>query len=224
MTRLVELVAYGRTETAVSDRVIVHGYTGAGVESEALYPLGRVVRVGLDPGQTAPGEPVRGDMTEWPVDPAEVDLACLHPPCARWSALSRSAGTQSDHPDLIADARRFGQRCGDYIIENVPQAPLDDPVHLEGRMFGLPIVWERAFETSFPVDPPPKQHTLSVAAGGYKSDNLVVPGRYTAGMDVYRAVKGYTRDYTVNPFKRDAVPRPYIDYLLRAYLRADLEE
>lgn len=208
----------------MSERLIVHGYTGAGVESEALFPFGRVVRVGLDPGQTAPGEPVRGDMTEWPVDPDQVDLACLHPPCARWSDLSRSAGSQADHPDLIPDARRFGRLCGDYILENVPAAPLDDPVHLEGRMFGLPIVWERAFETSFPVDRPPLQHTLSVVGDGYDSDNLVVPGRYTAGMDAYRAVKGYTRDYPVNDFKRDAVPRPYIDYLLRAFLRAGQAE
>jgi hypothetical protein len=162
-------------------------------------------------------------MTEWPVDPEEVDLACLHPPCGRYSPLASQAGTEGEHPDLIPAARRFGQRCGDYIIENVPKAPLEDPVNLEGRMFGLPIVWERSFETSFPVDPPPKQHTLPMTSDGYESDNLVVPGRYTATMDAYRAVKGYTRDYPVNDFKRDAVPRPYIDYLLRAYLRDQSE-
>lgn len=201
------------------ERVVLHGYTGAGVESEALSVVGQVVRVGLDVGTTAPGQPVEGDMTEWPVDPEEVDLACLHPPCARFSPLTSSQGDPDDHPDLIPEARRFGRLCGDYIIENVPSAPLDDPVCLEGRMFGLPIVWERAFETSFPVDPPPLQHTLSMTADGYDSDNLVVPGRYTGGMDAYQAVKGYTREYPVSAFKRDAVPRPYIDYILRAYLR-----
>jgi hypothetical protein len=157
-------------------------------------------------------------MTNPPVDPSQVDLAFLQPPCARWSKLTENSGSQDDHPNLIPDARRFGEQCGDYIIENVPAAPIDATVVLEGRMFNLPIKMERAFETSFPVSQPPCQTTLPVAQDGYESDNIVVPGRYTASMAKWKAVKGYTRDYLVTPFKRSAIPRPYVDHLLRAWL------
>jgi hypothetical protein len=214
----------GRGETVTEYRGgdqprILHGYTRCGVKSEALAGVGRVVRVGLDPQATAPGQPVAGDMTEAPVDPSEIDLAFLQPPCSRWSPLTSAHGDPEDYPNLIPDARRFGQECGDYIIENVPDAPLSDPLLLEGRAFNLPIKMERGVETSFPVDQPPIQTQLPVSPDGYDSENLVQPGRYQADMARWRSVKGYTRDYLVAPFKRTAIPRAYVDYLLRGWLR-----
>ena len=39
-------------------------------------------------------------------------------------------------------------------MENVPRSPLANPVRIRGDLFGLGVIRERWFETSFPVDQP----------------------------------------------------------------------
>ena len=42
-----------------------------------------------------------------------------------------------------------------YVIENVPGAPLDNPLTLCGSMFGLPLIRHRLFECRPPIWFPP---------------------------------------------------------------------
>jgi len=46
-----------------------------------------------------------------------------------------------------------------YVIENVPGAPLINPIELCGSMFGLPLIRHRRFETSPPIWFPPMSHS-----------------------------------------------------------------
>jgi len=67
---------------------------------------------------------------------------------------------------MIPSARMLAEKyCDHHIIENVPRAPLDEPTVLNGRMFGMPIEYKRAFETSFEVPQPPRLKRLLTTDG-----------------------------------------------------------
>jgi len=186
--------------------LIYHVFADTGIESEALLNYGRVVRVGLDPDDLNGSEPVQADARELPLKPG-ADLAVLHPPCTKWSKLTHAP---ENHPDLIDRARQIGREYADeYIIENVPRAPLRDPVVLEGRMFGLPVKNERAFETSFHVEQPPRHRPMDVEADTRSHTHKSTEWWYS--------VMGYSRRYGRENIRTHAIPRAFIDYLLRAY-------
>jgi len=66
------------------------------------------------------------------------DAIHASPPCQRYSAGTRVAGTQDLHPDLVAPVRAGLNATGlPWVIENVPGSPLIDPVVLCGTQFGL---------------------------------------------------------------------------------------
>jgi DNA (cytosine-5)-methyltransferase 1 len=84
----------------------------------------------------------------------EVSLIHASPPCQAYSLIAAGgARRRSDHPELVGPVRLALEATGiPYVIENVPQAPLADPVTLCGTQFGLPIIRHRSFECSFPVE------------------------------------------------------------------------
>lgn len=99
-----------------------------------------------------------------------LDFAWLHghkfdaihasPPCQGYSAcrfLPQNAGNEYA---LLIDATRRMLRSlhVPYVIENVAGAPLQMPVVLEGRMFGLRVLRKRLFECSFFLLAPPVPH------------------------------------------------------------------
>lgn len=143
-----------------TDLLIYHLFADEGVESDYLDRFGWVVRVGLDPTDRNGSEPVRGDVTDLPLRP-DADLAVAHPPCGPWNVMNAVHGNQDEQPELVEEAREVCERVADhYVIENVPAAPLRDPVVLQGSHFGLPITKKRAFETSFDVPQPHLQQPL----------------------------------------------------------------
>ena len=82
-----------------------------------------------------------------------VELIHASPPCQAFTLGSGAARRRTDHPNLIPATRAQLFRSGlPYVIENVPQAPLLDPISLCGSEFGIPIIRHRSFECSFPVE------------------------------------------------------------------------
>ena len=77
-----------------------------------------------------------------------VDFIHASPPCQRYSQMSRSRpGVAEQYPDLIPPVRELLIASGKpFVIENVPGAPLRDPVILCGVMFGYPMYRPRWFE------------------------------------------------------------------------------
>lgn len=199
---------------AHGELLIYHIFADVGVESEALSGYGRVVRIGLNPQDTNDSEPVQGDARNLPLQPG-ADLAVLHPPCQPFSSASRGRNTDEN---LIPLAREIGQEYAeDYIIENVPEAPLNDPVRLDGRMFGLPIKYERAFETSFHVEQPPVYGDLRADGGPLARHEQT--GGWQGTEPVWRSIKQVSGDYPVRDMKRSGIPAPYIHYLVRWWIR-----
>lgn len=207
---------------------ILHVFADVGVESEPLSAYGRVLRFGLDPLDTNKSEPIQADARELPLrDDFEADLALLHPPCQAWSDATAQNGDPDDHPNLIPLARRLGEQYAEhYIVENVPDAPLRDAITLSGRMFGLPIVYRRAFETSFHVEQPPDNHSLTDLtdrSGPFTREHGqggVRFGSWVGSDAIWRTAKQVSEDYPARDMKRSGIPAPYIHYLMRWYLRA----
>lgn len=90
-----------------------------------------------------------------------MSMACLghfdaihaSPPCQAYCAprfINRSrTSTPREHPKLIEPVRSLLRATGlPYVIENVPQAPLIEPVTLCGSMFGLRVRRHRRFESN----------------------------------------------------------------------------
>jgi DNA (cytosine-5)-methyltransferase 1 len=79
------------------------------------------------------------------------DAIHASPPCQRFSK-SVSRKHRERHPDLIEPTRELLVASGvPWVIENVPRAPLRDPITLCGSSFDLEVRRHRRFEMS---DPP----------------------------------------------------------------------
>lgn len=83
----------------------------------------------------------------------DFDVIHVSPPCQAYSLIAAGGvRRKADHPKLIEGFRLLLQVAGlPYVIENVPQAPLINPVHMCSTQFGLPIIRHRSFECSFPA-------------------------------------------------------------------------
>lgn len=179
---------------------IYHIFADDGVESEPLSAYGDVVRVGLDPRKNEFSTAVKANAKAMPLKPG-ADLVVLHPPCYPWT--QRDA---EDAENLVPLARQLGQRLGDeYVIENKPDAPLGDPVVLDGSMFGLPVEYKRAFETSYEIEQPRRRGDWSPA---HRVEN-------TRPKAYWKGVKGVTGDYRTQTLALSGTPACYVHYLLR---------
>lgn len=107
------------------------------------------------------------------------DVIHASPPCQRWTHGNVAGDQAGKHPDLITPTRALLLATGlPYVIENVPRAPLIDPIVLCGTMFGLRTVDDdgtvlhlqrhRLFESNMTLDPPPHVHPSGAQwAGAY---------------------------------------------------------
>ena len=89
------------------------------------------------------------------------DLIWASPHCQRFTAYRRRRDHVGEYPNQIPAVRAMLRASGvPYIIENVPGAPLENPITLCGSMFGLDVRRHRMFETSFSVTPPKCDHSI----------------------------------------------------------------
>src|SRR5690348_3701176 len=89
-------------------------------------------------------------LAEWHFD--AFDAIHASPPCQRYSLAQNASKNADAHPDLVEPVREALQATGlPYVIENVPGAPLLDPITLCGKSFGLNVKRHRLFETNWPA-------------------------------------------------------------------------
>jgi DNA (cytosine-5)-methyltransferase 1 len=121
-----------------------------------------VVGVDIAPQPNYPFEFIQADVCD--LGPAFVsgfDAIHASPPCQIHSITAKlHLATVARHGDFISRARDICITSGKpYVIENVPGAPLIDPIMLCGTMFGLRVFRHRLFECSFfMMTPPHRQH------------------------------------------------------------------
>lgn len=153
--------------------------------------------VGIDhrPQPRYPFAFIRADALRPPVALERFDLIWSSPPCQAFSPLRHMPNARA-HPDLVGEIRAALVATGRlFVIENVPGAPLRDPVQLCGTMFGLETPCGRAqlrrhrlFETNLRalILAPPCNHrkaAVAVYGGGDQGlDKRRLARRSTVGV------------------------------------------
>jgi DNA (cytosine-5)-methyltransferase 1 len=142
------------------------------------------------------------------------DLIWASPPCQGYSKTQQLRG--NNHPKLIEDMRVLLRTSGvPYIIENVPGAPLIDPVVLVGSMFGLRTMRPRLFECSFDVPfalaPTPDARTAKMGRQPRPGEYMHVVGHF-ANVEYARAAMGI--DWMTRDGLREAIPPAYAKFLV----------
>ena len=125
-----------------------YGYEKAGYD---------VTGIDIEPQPKHRGKIIIADAIEYlKAHFQEYDVIHASPPCQKYSMSSmqfRKAG--KEYADLIEITRKELIKTGKpYIIENVPGAPLHNPIELCGAMFGMRTYRHRLFESNMPIKAP----------------------------------------------------------------------
>ena len=183
------------------------GYEDAGFE---------VTGVDLDYQPRYPFAFIQGDAIEYlKAHGHEYDAIAASPPCQAHTNAQKIQG--NEHLDLIPPTREALRALGKpYVMENVPGAPLEDPVTLCGVMFGLNTYRHRLFEAgngfAFTTPEHPAHEARTVKMG-----RPLEPG------DFYHAVGNFTNvDYVRGDMDvpwmsregiRECIPPAYTEYI-----------
>jgi DNA (cytosine-5)-methyltransferase 1 len=135
-------------------------FCGAGGAAKGYADAGfEVVGVDIEPQPNYPFEFVRADALTFPLD--GFDAVHASAPCQAFTVYrNNSAHVRQDHPNLIPQTRERLIASGlPYVIENVPGAPLIDPIQLCGTSFPpLEVRRHRIFESNIVLEAPPCNH------------------------------------------------------------------
>lgn len=220
-------------------------FCGAGGAAMGYHRAGfEVVGVDIKPQPHYPFEFIQADWEEplarlpglWEREGIPYAIHAS-PPCQRYSSMTKRWGRSSEHPDLVEPVRLALQMLAEdglpaYVIENVPGAPLYQPVTLCGSMFGLgaqgyQLQRHRIFESNVFFFPPAmcahQGQPLPVyghAGGRSKRDGLKFPGT-----DAWR--EGMGIDWMTGKELAESIPPAYTEYVghqLLAAMNLPLEE
>lgn len=186
-----------------------------------------VVGVDIATQPRYPFEFVQADALEYLAEHgAKFDAIHASPPCQAWTNAQKINGNQ--HPELVEPVREILEVLGvPYVIENVPGAPLRDPIELCGAMFGLGTYRHRLFESnvklSAPGHPKHKARTTKMGRPPVDGEFMHVVGNFS-GVAKAREVMGM--GWASRDGLREAIPPAYTNLVggqLMAHLQADVE-
>lgn len=184
-----------------------------------------VTGVDIEPQPNYPFPFVQADALE--VTLSSFDVVHASMPCQRWTAYGRRRGVVNERwPDLIGPLReRLVAWGGPYVLENVPGAPLRDPITLCGSMFGLDVRRHRLFESNVALTAPACAHHLQTPrfAPATNRSNLrstVEVGVWRIPLGVQQAAMGV--DWMTREELSQAIPPAYTRHIGRQ-LRVHLD-
>lgn len=179
-----------------------------------------IVGVDINPQPRYPFEFVQGDAIEYVRRYGHLfDAIHASPPCQAFTAARTIRG--NDHPDLLGPTRRALLDIGrPYVIENVPGAPLIEPVWLEGTLFGLQTYRRRGFECSFgieqPVIPPRVAPNAPMGRRVKPGEFILCVGNFSGAEEGRRAMG---IDWMTRNELSQAIPPAYTEYIGRQLIR-----
>lgn len=184
------------------------GYHKAGFE---------VVGVDNKPQPHYPFEFHQADALEYLQDHwQEFDAIHASPPCQAYSRASmqwRKSG--KEYPDLVKPTRDLLIKTGlPYVMENVPGAPLINPILLTGAFFGLKVRRNRLFESNINL---PFQLTQPNAKTNFKMGRPVKDGEEITPVGHFSNV-AYARqqmqiDWMTQQELTQAIPPAYTEWI-----------
>lgn len=137
-------------------------FCGAGGASMGLHLAGyEVTGVDIEPQPNYPFAFHQVDALQFPLK--GFDLIWASPPCQAFTAYRRRRNHVRPTDNLIPKVRErlvnnWTGTGTTYVIENVPRAPLIQPIMLCGSMFRLDVRRHRIFETPLPITQPLCRH------------------------------------------------------------------
>jgi DNA (cytosine-5)-methyltransferase 1 len=171
-------------------------FSGAGGAAEGYHRAGFDV-VGVDHSfqPNYPFEHHQADALTFPLE--GFDAVHASPPCQAFTAYRRrGAGVGDGYPDLIAPVRaRLAGAGVPWVIENVPGAPLVNPVQVCGSGLGLDVRRHRLFESNVPLWGVPCAHgtqapRFAPASNRTALRRTVEVGVWRIPLEVQRAAMG----------------------------------
>lgn len=142
------------------------------------------------------------------------------PPCQAYAITNNIWKCPEKYPDLIAPTRELLQKIGKpYIIENVPGAPLINPIVLCGEMFDLRVIRHRLFETSiYILGLPHPKHTARASYGRTpkNGEHYTISGHFG---DVEGARKAMGIDWMTRDELAQAIPPAYTEWIGKQIMR-----
>lgn len=130
-------------------------FCGAGGASMGYAQAGfEVTGIDVKHGKRYPYTYIRGDVRDYLSVEflSQFDVIAASPPCQTFSAtkhLRNAQGKSTSKINMIPEVRDALIASGKpYVIENVPNAPLINPVQLCGSAFGLKVRRHRLFESN----------------------------------------------------------------------------
>ncbi len=194
--------------TSTKRPLLLDLFCGAGGAAKGYHDAGfEVVGVDTKPQPHYPFEFHQADAMTYPL--GGFDVIHASPPCQRFSvaqALNAHKGMaplEQRYLDLVTPMRKkLVSWGGKYVIENVPGAPLHDPIILCGSMFGLRLDHppdgkvfhqggylrrHRLFEVNWPLQAPvPCRHEgRAFGVFGHGASGKRTSGRGTGGIALH---------------------------------------
>jgi DNA (cytosine-5)-methyltransferase 1 len=133
-------------------------FCGAGGASMGYAEAGfEVTGIDVKHGKRYPYTYIKGDVRDYLNIEflSQFDVIAASPPCQTFSAtkhLRNAQGKSTTKVNMIPEVREALIALGKpYVIENVPNAPLINPIQLCGSGFGLKVRRHRLFESNFPL-------------------------------------------------------------------------
>jgi DNA (cytosine-5)-methyltransferase 1 len=215
---------------------------GAGGAGKGYDNVGfEVIGVDLHPQPNYPFQFIQADALDvlarlakgWPIMCAgdwlaAEEIVAFHAsfPCQRWTAYGRRNGVDNSvKPDLITPGRELLRKIGKpYVLENVPGAPLEDPVRICGTSFDqLDVKRHRMFEANFPLVGTGCDHnrrTPRYPGATNRSANsrrTVEVGVYRIPLETQKRAMGVDWDVTLGELS-EAIPPAYTEHVGRQLL------
>jgi len=208
--------------------VLLDLFCGAGCAGEGYRRAGfDIVGVDINPQPNNPHTFIQGDALEYlRAHGHEYDVIHASPPCQTFTVYRNCRpGHKPKWPDMIEPTRQALVASGKHwVMENVPGAPLKDPVQLCGTSFGIRVRRHRLFEASFLIDPVPCDHkrfTARIFPGSTNRPN----GRTVCNVGEYRVPLAVQKEHmqvdwnlTLSELSL-GIPPAYTEYVGREFLK-----
>lgn len=145
------------------------------------------------------------------------DFDAIHasPPCQKYTKAGKQwRGNGKEYPDLIDTTRRLLiETIKPYVIENVPGAPLINPVVLNGGIFSMLVHRVRLFECSFDIPMVLMNQLASPVKMGRKISNGDVIQPVGNFSNVTYARKQMEIDWMTRSELAQAIPPAYTEFI-----------
>ena len=203
--------------------VLLDLFCKAGGAAKGYHRAGfDVIGVDIDPQPNYSFRFIQADALEVLFDARRMGIAVVHasPPCQFFTAYRRRGnGVGASYPNLIPQVRDMATELRlPYVIENVPGAPLHDPITLCGSMFGLDVRRHRLFESNVPLTAPACDHGVWTERKYPQATNRA-NRRFTCEVGVYRIpletqkrAMGVDWDVTLHELS-EAIPPAYCEFI-----------